>query len=376
MNTNWIAAVDTWVRSIQIPPRDSRACRRAQAFCATSLWLAAVMLAVSAAVNASEDSGSSEGGYRLGSGWRVPHTDLSIGGYGSVALTRLEDQPWTLDANHLSMFLWHDGPSRLRFFSEVELEDGVEIQAKRATTNDHFLAVERLYGDWSQSDALNFRAGKFLTPIGRWNVIHADPLVWTTSRPLLTERLFPTNATGGAVFGSVSGIGEGLDYTVFGSGEAEFRHNPKQDSYREAYGLHLSYALSALTRIGLSASSFETVRAEPARKNLLGFDAIWADRGYELSAEAVYRASARLGAAPDAKGLYLQAALPLADRLFAVGRYEYYQQPGAAPGLHLWLGGLNYRVHSAVMLKAEFSRAVDNHIDAPDGFRSSIAVLF
>ena len=31
---------------------------------------------------------------------------------------------------------------------------------------------------------------------GRWNLIHAAPLVWTTLRPLATSRLFPTSVNG------------------------------------------------------------------------------------------------------------------------------------------------------------------------------------
>jgi hypothetical protein len=43
--------------------------------------------------------------------------------------------------------------------------------------------VERLYLDYLHSDALATRLGKHLTPIGRWNLRHADPLVWTATRP-------------------------------------------------------------------------------------------------------------------------------------------------------------------------------------------------
>ncbi|MFX6815264.1 hypothetical protein ABTH42_18965, partial [Acinetobacter baumannii] len=88
---------------------------------------------------------------------------------------------------------------------------------RRTAPDGAHLDLERIYVDWAQADELKFRFGKFLTPVGRWNLIHAQPLVWTTSRPLTTEAAFPTNATGGMVFGTLSSIGQGLDYSVYGS---------------------------------------------------------------------------------------------------------------------------------------------------------------
>ena len=314
--------------------------------------------------------------YQPGDGWTIPHTDLTIGGYASTSLTRETSEPWTLDLSHLSLFLWWSGDSRLRFFSETDLERAVQFRTSGTTTGNAYLALERLYADWTQSDELNFRIGKFLTPIGRWNLIHAEPLVWTTSRPVITEQVFPTNATGGMVYGTLVSIGAGLDYSVYGSIGKELRPDPALDTFKEAYGFHLSYPVQPTLQLGLSYANFEQTREIGAHKNLLGVDSVWTSNGYELSAEAAWRFSSAGGGA-DEKGGFVQAVIPLADKLFAIGRYEYLQQTGEDEGNSLWLGGMDYRWNRSLIFKTEFSKSEHhNQTNEPGGFLASLAALF
>ena len=314
--------------------------------------------------------------YQPGDGWTVPHTDLTLGGYASSSLTKETSQPWTLDLSHLSLFLWWNGDSRLRFFSETDLENSVQVSARRTSTDGAYLALERLYADWTQSDELNFRIGKFLTPIGRWNLIHAQPLVWTTSRPVITEQVFPTNATGAMIYGTLTAVGAGLDYSVYGSIGKELRPDPDQDTFKEAYGVHFSYPAQPDLQLGLSYASFEQKHEIGEHKNLLGVDGVWTRNGYEISAEAAWRFSSNGGGA-DEKGGFIQGVIPLADKLYAVGRYEYLQQSGEDNGNSLWLAGMDYRWNRSLIFKTEFSKSEHNNwTHEPGGFLASLAALF
>ncbi len=78
-------------------------------------------------------------------------------------------------------------------------------------TRHNAIELERLYADVYLAPAATLRLGKFLTPIGRWNLIHADPLMWTTSRPLVTFQPFATDTTGGMLYGSVHPLGKALE---------------------------------------------------------------------------------------------------------------------------------------------------------------------
>ncbi|MDR3416567.1 MAG: hypothetical protein P4L83_10305 [Nevskia sp.] len=334
--------------------------------------MAALLWSV-APVVAADSTG--DGGYELGKGWQVPRTDLYLGGYASSDLGKEESQPWSLDVSHLSLFLWWQGDSRFRFFSETDLENAVTVQPRRTSSDGAYLALERLYADWTQSDAVNIRVGKFLTPVGRWNLIHAAPLVWTTSRPLITDTPFPTNATGAMLYGTLTGIGAGLDYSVYGSIGRELRPDPHLDTFNEAYGAHLSYPFLRSLQVGLSFVNFDQVHEPGERQNLVGVDACWSQGGYELSTELGWRFSYD-GSKFDAKGGFVQGVAPVGGRFYAVGRYEYFHQPGDEPGVSLWLVGLDYRWSHALILKTEFSKAVDNRLQVPEGFLASVAVLF
>ncbi|EEF24401.1 conserved hypothetical protein, partial [Ricinus communis] len=115
--------------------------------------------------------------YQLGQGWKVPGTGIRLGGYATFKAENDQHQPFRANVSDMSLFVWWEGEGKLRFFSELDLEDPLVYQDGKQVTGKHgYLALERAYADYLYSDRLNFRVGKFLTPIGRWNVIHAAPL--------------------------------------------------------------------------------------------------------------------------------------------------------------------------------------------------------
>lgn len=313
---------------------------------------------------------------QLERGWRLPGTGFTLGGYTTVELTAEKHAPWALNTDDLSLFIGWEGTGKLKFFSELDLEDSLVFKRPgKFTTRNRYLALERFYFDYAQSERLNFRLGKFLTPIGRWNLIHADPLVWTSSRPLVTELPFSAYTTGAMVYGTGTVLGKEIDYSIYASNGQEIRADPKLDPFDSAYGLHFSYASPRSGQIGFSYANFTQRSAVAERKNLFGVDYLWSRDRYELSGEAIYRFSSR-GRLWDEKGLFIQAVAPLSEKLYGVGRYEYFRQAGPLPGVNLWVAGLAFRITPTSVLKAEFVHGVNNEIHAPEGFFSSISVLF
>ena len=323
--------------------------------------------------------------YELGKGWQVPGTGFNLGGYTSGGLNdnHSNSNGWALGMDDLSLFVRWEGEGKLRLFSEFDLEQPVTLEEGTGlTTKNAYLALERLYLDYLYSDKLNLRGGKFLTPIGRWNLLHAAPLVWTTTRPLITEFTFPTNATGAMAYGTLPLFDTEIDYSVYSAIGNDWRPDPKEDPFEEAYGLHFNFPLGRAGQLGFSYANFEQKSSVGERKNLVGFDYYWEHNRYEIMSEAVYRFSDQ-GASQDVKGLYIQGAIPLSERLHGIVRYELYDQAGAAPTINLWLVGLAYRVAPSVLLKAEYSHATHNTIQstnntthAPEGFFTSFAIMF
>ena len=106
-----------------------------------------VTVCASALANSAEAADGGAGdirAYQPGDGWTVPHTDLTVGGYASSALTKETSAPWTLDLSHLSLFLWWSGDSRLRFFSETDLEHSVVCS--HSSVHDGGRIVDSLLG--------------------------------------------------------------------------------------------------------------------------------------------------------------------------------------------------------------------------------------
>jgi hypothetical protein len=314
--------------------------------------------------------------YHLGRGLRLGDTGVTVGGYGSLQFQDLHHQPWELSASALSLFVSWDGGGRVHLFSELELEDFAVIREGRefGSRSDPF-EVERLYADFLISDAATIRLGKFLTPIGRWNLIHAAPLVWTTSRPQVTFRPFSSDVTGAMLYGTISSLGNDLDYSLYVEATDELSPDRRERPFTEAVGFHLVYHLPENAELGFSYANFEQEERREERDNLFGLNFLWVYQRVELSSEFVYRVGEE-GPDKDEWGVFVQGVVSLSARWFAIGRYEFFQPQGSSVGAHLWVGGLAFRPLPPLVLKAEYSVGLHARDDMAPGFATSLAILF
>ncbi len=332
------------------------------------------LLGLTSLAHADATALADDNAYHLGQGLPLFDSNWRLGGYASASYDNLADEPARADLDHLSAFLWWDSEQRWKFFSELDYENVVATQPAEREDEDRYLALERLYIDYAVTDTGTVRIGKFLTPIGRWNEIHAAPLVWTTSRPLLTSASFPANVTGLMLRGTLPWT-NGIEYSLYGSKGQEWRANPDQDPFYEAVGTHVNVPLSADASIGFSYANFEQKNASEEKKQLAGIDFVWTYQRCELSGEGIYRSSEN-GKPWDERGAYLQLALPLSQRLYAVGRFESFRQAQEARATQVWVVGLNWRIAPALVAKAEWVGSKHNTINAAEGFLSSISVMF
>lgn len=311
----------------------------------------------------------------FGQSMNLAEHGLTVGGYASLQYQDLRNKQAHLSLSHLSMFVWWESESRLKFFSEIDAQGLLSSVSRNVEDERHYLSVERLYFDYAFNDTLTLRAGKYLTPIGRWNQGHADPLVWTTSRPLITRDLFPTNATGVMATGNLRVLAQQVEYTVFASTGNELRPDPDQDPFNSAYGARLNLPVNDNVQLGLSYASFDQRAMRDERKTLYGADFTWSSPHIVLSGEAIYRKS-DAGGMRDAKGGFLQSVIPLQERLWAVARVEAMRDP-ESPDLHKQMVlGVNYRNGPATLLKLEFMHGFGGDQMAPAGLLSSVSVLF
>lgn len=311
--------------------------------------------------------------YTPGRGLRVGNTGLTLGGYADAFLNRNEGGPADLGVDDLSVFVIWDPIPRFHFFSELEGEDLVHVDDHgHGGTNESTFLAERLYGDLIGSDRVALRLGKFLTPVGRWNVIHAQPLVWTTSRPLTTLLPFDAHSTGAMVFGSVLPDDSTLSYSVYGQfvNSLDPQADQPHPSDRSA-GLRLAYDPSTNWSLGASYLASHT---QGEWDHLAGLDTLWQRDGFELMGEAVLEDGT--GDLGWQWGVYLQPVLRVWPRTYLVGRYEHFDQRAPSPEVNLIVSGIAFKPVPYVVLKAEYLFADHVAADSPPGVKTSLAILF
>ncbi|TAN49615.1 MAG: hypothetical protein EPN21_11295 [Methylococcaceae bacterium] len=335
------------------------------------------LILLGAPVPASSEEVLSEAGYHLGRGFPVANTGLTLGGYTNLEVVAPHGGGAHFELSDLSLFLTWQAGERWRFFSEVELENGLEVAEEQGfTTGEASLRLERLYGDYSFAEALNVRLGKYLTPVSRWNLIHADPLVWTTSRPVVTERIFSQHATGAMLFGDTPLLGHELEYQLFTSVLDDPAPRPRDADFDKAYGLRAAYGDPGHSQLGFSYTDIRSNYPFVPEYHLFGMDGFWSRERYELSGEFFYRRADGKIPTQDVWGLYAQAVFPLSQRLYFIARQEVYQGEFSDQPAQLWIGGLAYKPVPPVVFKLEYGDGLHKTPETPVGFAASISVLF
>jgi hypothetical protein len=92
-------------------------------------WLIA-LLTYSVQVLA-DDSGS---GYQLGRGYTLGDSGIHLGGYANAQMHSQGPSPTGFSLEDLSLFVSWDNGSKLRYFSETEVEDGLSIKEGQSLT--------------------------------------------------------------------------------------------------------------------------------------------------------------------------------------------------------------------------------------------------
>ena len=327
--------------------------------------------------------------YRLGDGYHLPGLGLDLGGYLSVQGSNTRGSPSNLSLQDLSLFLHEDFSPDWHFFTEIELGQPIVFSNSGLTTSNTDFDIERFYVDYNLSSRATLRLGKFLTPIGRWNQIHADPLVWTVTRPLTTETAFAKNASGIQLYGSWPLKNSAIDYQFFlddtdVSDPTDARESIYTDSniqpnppnaFTQGVGARLKYrALDDALQIGLSADHFE-MKDQPGFKNLIGADFFYTYRRFELQSEMLYRRDQDFPHQTEWGG-YMQVVVPLVHHFYGVIAHERYKAELFNRPVNSNILDITYRPIPPFSIKLEHRQSSGEEVLAPSGWFLSMALLF
>jgi len=322
--------------------------------------------------------------YQWGRGYHIPAYHLTLGGYTKASYSSFKDGVQQAGLDDLSLFISWNPFSRLRLFSELELEDLFTLGGVASFT-DAF-KVERLYADFLINHEFKLRFGKTLTPFSRWNMLHVAPLVWTSSRPMITNGyVVPQHSTGLSVFYNGSLFEHDFNVTLFADDSADLELTKDEYEFNYAFGGRVNYRLSHDLNIG---SSFVAAQIDVQNgvdwQHTLGIDFLWQKNQFELQLESFFNLAPNYNT-HNHYGLYLQGVVPLFEQIFAVGRYEYmygnknnhavYERSQAVP-IHVGVVGLAWRPAPPLVLKVEYRFGKNNQFNAPSGVLTSIAMFF
>jgi hypothetical protein len=302
--------------------------------------------------------------------------NFKLGGYSSAGIILHRDQEAEAAINEISLILTWQNDGRLSFFSELELERPLawNDDTKFSHKEGH-LDLERLYFDYNLSEKVNFRAGRFLTPNSRWNLLHAAPLVWTSSRPLVTTELFPTGTNGAMLFGALPFMNGAFEYKLFGELLEDQEEDGDELKFEHVRGARISYKNQS--DIGLSLLSFREEGNNSASYRMLGLDFITNLKEVEISGEAFQRFNTKNK--DGGSGAYLQSAVPLnfvgLTDWYWITRLETLQRPDE-DSAERWLLGATWRVKPTQLLKLEFTGGSKEQAESPRGFSASFALFF
>ncbi len=138
--------------------------------------------------------------------YRIGESVIKIGGYVDLEFRNMQDGDPTFRAHRLVPLIEARISNRIRFQTEIEIEDGSDI------------SVEFAHIDYRLMSSLQLRAGIVLLPLGRLNLLHDSPMLELTDRPLVNTKVIPTTLrdTGFGFTGEFSEVfGEGSDLMTY-----------------------------------------------------------------------------------------------------------------------------------------------------------------
>jgi len=123
-----------------------------------------------------------------------PQNRMTFSGYGELHYNELSDDVAVLDLHRLVIGFGYRFNDRISFAAEIDFE--------HAFTEPE---VEFAYVDFFKYDALSFRGGMMLMPVGPLNEFHEPPFYYSVERPYLQKYVVPTtwSEPGAGIFGTL-----------------------------------------------------------------------------------------------------------------------------------------------------------------------------
>ena len=331
---------------------------------------------------------------------------LEIGGYADVLFDKHDEAESTFILGHFCLDVAADLGDNVVVAAEIEwartdpTASGYVGNADTGATNllDSDAELVCAYIDYTITEPVTLRAGKFLVPFNVYNTkLYPADVAKLATPPFMNTDLVPSKwaETGIQVYGSIdTGTAVGMDYTVYlvngletngdllasdgtvGIAEEEYflpemkNNDVDLNDGNKAIGGRLGIASPAGFEAGISGYKGAYTTDGARDLTLLGLDACYAYEAFEVRVE--YVDADQEGASVEGKdGFYLQGAYKFLDKYEVVARYEEVDLSGDSAD-RITIGG-NYTITDDLTFRVsyEWSDAC-----AGDGLVGQLAVRF
>ena len=347
--------------------------------------LPSILCAVAALLLWHADAHAGESGqdpdYQPGYGWLIPGTGVKVGGYTTASYEDIQGKGTNYGIDDLSLFLHWESTGKLRLFSESEHRgSGSSTRPVRPPSKGIPISIS----SWLYGDYLVFRQAEF--PLRQVPDAHR-PLERHPCRPAGLDHIAPRSSPRRPFRPMPRAGWSTARCQIFGKLHRLFRvHRARQGlaTGPETGSLHRSLRDAcdrAVVRLfgarGIPRQFRAGIRDQRAPEPGHGMDYFLVARPLRDQCRGcAYRFSDLGGTLYDEKRPVCPGrSAPLSEQFYAVGRYEFFDPAGPAPGIDVWLLGLAMKPSPAFVLKMEVRDSSKHQTVAPPGVLASVSFL-
>lgn len=315
----------------------------------------------------------------------------SIGGYGELHYNNL-DSGKEIDFHRFVLFFNHEFSSRMRFFSELELEHSISGEGQPGEVELEQAAIQ-----FDIDNNLAVTGGLFLVPVGIMNETHEPPTFYGVERNPVEKNIIPTTWwEGGAMLSGKPAptwsydiaITSGLSVPTSGSKAYKIRDGRQKVAEAPAEALavtaRLQWQPQAGTQIGVTAQQQDDITQGAATKaSATLLEAHAAIQQGPFGLRALYAAwdidssDAKAIGRNEQSGWYVEPSYKLSSHWGVFARYNAWDNEAGDSSDSVQKQtdiGINYWPHPSVVVKADLQN--QHGTISNDGFNLGLGYQF